>query len=146
MSAAPDVVVDASTVVELLVGAADAAGRRLRTSSPAAPELLDAEVLHVLRRHAAAALLDPSAAALAVDRLVAAPVVRVPHRPLLARAWELRQALGAYDALYVALAERLDVPLVTCDARMAGSNGHRATIEVLAPQRDDGRPAREETQ
>lgn len=129
---APDVVVDASTLVELLVGGVGAVARRLRTASPAAPELLDAEVLHVLRRHAAAGLLDPSAARLAVDHLVDAPVVRVPHRPLLARAWELRHALTASDALHVALAERFDVPLVTCDARMAGSHGHHARIEVLA--------------
>ncbi|WP_309115557.1 hypothetical protein [Saccharothrix sp.] len=34
------------------------------------------------------------------------------------------------DAFYVALAERLGVPLITCDAKLAGSNGHQVDIEV----------------
>jgi predicted nucleic acid-binding protein len=39
--------------------------------------------------------------------------------------------MTAYDGAYVALAEALDAPLLTCDARLAGSHGHRATIELL---------------
>lgn len=62
------------------------------------------------------------------------PIARSSHRPLTARAWQLRHAISAYDALYVALAETLGVPLVTCDAKLAGSNGHRAEIE-LYPRR-----------
>ena len=59
-----------------------------------------------------------------------APIVRVPHRPLIERIWELRHTITAYDASYVALAELLDVPLVTCDAKLATSNGHKAEIEL----------------
>jgi predicted nucleic acid-binding protein len=52
------------------------------------------------------------------------------HRPLLHRAWELRDALGAPDALYVALAEALGATLVTLDRRLARSNAPRCTIDV----------------
>lgn len=60
----------------------------------------------------------------------APPVTRAPHRPLLRRVWELRHSIRPYDAAFVALAERLDVPLVTCDARLAKSNGHTAEVEL----------------
>ena len=49
----------------------------------------------------------------------------------LARIWALRHNLTAYDAAYVALAETLNVPLVTCDTRLAASVGHRATIALV---------------
>ena len=39
--------------------------------------------------------------------------------------------MSAYDAAYVALAEALDVPLLTCDAKLARSHGHRAKILLL---------------
>jgi predicted nucleic acid-binding protein len=56
---------------------------------------------------------------------------RVPHAPLLERAWELRQNLTIYDGVYIALAERLDVTLVTADVRLAQAPGARCGIEVL---------------
>jgi len=54
----------------------------------------------------------------------------MPHRPLLSRIWELRDSVSAYDACYVALAERLGVPLLTCDARLGRSHGHHAEVVV----------------
>jgi len=56
--------------------------------------------------------------------------IRYPHEPLNDRVWELREDLTAYDATFVALAEALDVPLVTCDARLAAAPGHHAHIEL----------------
>jgi predicted nucleic acid-binding protein len=56
---------------------------------------------------------------------------RYPHYWLLPRVWELRHNLTAYDAVYVALAEALDAPLVTRDARLAAAPGHQARIEVM---------------
>jgi hypothetical protein len=50
---------------------------------------------------------------------------------LLPRVWELRKNLTAYDAVYVALAEALDMPLVTCDANIARAPGHRARVDVI---------------
>jgi predicted nucleic acid-binding protein len=59
------------------------------------------------------------------------PLTRYRHDLLLARIWELRHNLSAYDAAYVALAEVLAIPLVTRDQRLAAAPGHRAKVEVL---------------
>ena len=56
---------------------------------------------------------------------------RYPSRALWPRAWELRTNLTAYDALYVALAEQLDAPLLTADARLARAPGLRCSIEIV---------------
>jgi predicted nucleic acid-binding protein len=61
------------------------------------------------------------------------PLQRAPHRPLLARCWELRDNLTVYDAAYVALAEVLKAILLTGDKRLAGATGPRCHIEVLRP-------------
>jgi hypothetical protein len=50
---------------------------------------------------------------------------------LLGRTWRLRDNVTAYDALYVALAEAIEAPLVTCDGLLARALGHRARIEVI---------------
>jgi predicted nucleic acid-binding protein len=59
-------------------------------------------------------------------------LVRYPHHPLAERMWALRHNLTAYDAAFVALAEELAVPLVTCDARLAAAPGHGALVERFA--------------
>jgi predicted nucleic acid-binding protein len=56
---------------------------------------------------------------------------RHAHLDLLTRAWKLRENLTAYDAMYVALAEALDAPIVTCDTPLARAPGHRARIEAI---------------
>jgi predicted nucleic acid-binding protein len=56
---------------------------------------------------------------------------RYGHEPLLPRIWELRDNLTAYDAAYVALAEGLRAPLITCDKRLANTTGIRASIELI---------------
>lgn len=72
----------------------------------------------------------PQVAAAALTDLAQAPIARAPHRPLIDRIWELRHSVRAYDATYIALAEHLEVPLVTCDAKLAGGDGHAAKVEV----------------
>ncbi len=59
-------------------------------------------------------------------------ILRYPHVPLADRVWELRDAMSANDAAFVALAEALDSPLVTCDGRLAKAKGHSARIELFA--------------
>ncbi|MCU1244538.1 MAG: PilT protein domain protein [Acidobacteria bacterium] len=59
------------------------------------------------------------------------PLKRFPHAPLIARIWQLRHNLTAYDAAYVTLAEQRDATLITRDARMARSSGHEARIEYV---------------
>lgn len=127
-------VVDASVVAVALADDGrdgDHARRRLRGERLAAPELLDLEVASVLRRQLAAGRLDPRRADLALADLVDLPIRRESHRPLLARCWELRANLTAYDAAYVALAEALGVDLLTADARLAGAPGPGCRIVVL---------------
>ena len=58
-------------------------------------------------------------------------VVRYGHEALADRTWELRDGLTAYDATFVALAEALGVPLVTCDARLVRAPGRRAAVELF---------------
>jgi predicted nucleic acid-binding protein len=59
------------------------------------------------------------------------PCERYPQDFLLLRAWELRENLTAYDAVYVALAEILGATLLTCDGRISRAPGHSARVEVI---------------
>ncbi len=128
-------VVDASVLVEYLGGGEDAAPAReaLLGSSEAlwAPHLVDAEVGHVLRRGVLHRELKLGVARAALADLADLPLRRAGHRGLLERAWALRLNLTFYDALYVSLAERVGMPLVTFDARLKGVPGVRAPIEVI---------------
>ena len=98
-----------------------------------APHLIDFEVAHAVRRLAMTSDVSAERGALALEHLGQLRLVRYPAVRLLDRVWELRHNLTAYDASYVALAEVLDVPLVTTDRSLARSRGHRA--EVLTPAR-----------
>ena len=131
-------VVDASVLAVALAddGAdGDASRARLRGEDLVAPELLDLEVLSVLRGQLIAGTLDARRADLALNDLSAMPLKRAPHLPLLRRCWELRENLTTYDASYVALAETLDALLLTGDRRLARAAGPRCQIEVLRPTR-----------
>ena len=124
------VVVDASAIVEIFVGRApDPELRRTAlVDDLAAPELIDIEILAALRRLERLGRLRPEQAARAAERIADAPIARATHRPLVHRVWQRRPSITASDAAYVALAEQLQVPLITCDAKLAGSNGHDARI------------------
>lgn len=115
------IVVDASAAVEYLlqtsIGLRVAA--LVESAEAAAPELLDAEVLAVLRREALAGRLKPQRAAEAVADLRDWDVERLPHRALLDAAWELRGHVTAYDALYVSAARARSAALVTADGPLS---------------------------
>jgi predicted nucleic acid-binding protein len=127
-------VVDASAVVAALVGKpADESVMDRLSADPElfAPYLLDVEVLHVLRSLVAPGELTDDRAADARVDYHDLNILRCVHQPLADRAWELRHNLSAYDAVYVALSEVLDAPLVTCDARLASTDCHRARVELF---------------
>ncbi len=128
-------VVDASCLFEVVADTPQAEPIRQRLAADhdhAAPHLVDAEVLGVIRRHHLTGALDQTSAAQAVDDLAEWPGERYGHRSLLARAWDLRATVRSWDALYVALAEALDAPLVTTDAHLARALGPRCSIELLS--------------
>ena len=97
-----------------------------------APHLLDIEVSQVLRRLLQHKEITLTRAEHAFDDLSNLVIERHEHRSLVPRVWQLRDSLTAYDAAYVALAEALDAPLLTCDAKLAGARGHDAKIELVA--------------
>jgi len=129
------IVVDASALLEVLLRtpAAEVVERRLFGGRLTlhAPHLLDIEVAQVVRRYAANGEIGEGRGREALADLSDFPLRRYPHDFLLPRIWELRSNLTAYDAAYVALAEALDAPLLTRDARLAAAPGHRARIELV---------------
>ncbi len=125
------IVVDASVLATALGDDGtdgDAARARLRGEDLAAPEIVDLEVTSVWRR----TLADERRADLALTDLADIPLRRAPHLPLLARCWELRHNLTPYDAAYVALAEALEVALVTADRRLSRATGIQCAVDVLS--------------
>jgi len=96
-----------------------------------APYLIDAEVASVLRRLCRQGQITEEQGLRALEAPVFLGVIRHPHVRLLPRAWQLRHNLSAYDALYVALAETLGVPLLTRDARLFSGARHYPKIELI---------------
>ena len=129
------IVLDASVVLEVLLRMPAGVTVEERLFEPEetlhAPHLLDVEVAQVLRRYALAGEVDAQRCRAALDDLAALPLSRYPHDFLMSRVWDLRANLSAYDAVYVALAEALDAPLLTRDQRLANAPGHRARVELV---------------
>ena len=96
-----------------------------------APHLLDIEVAQVIRRYAATGEIEQERGMEALADLAELPLRRYPHHFLLPRVWDLRNNLTAYDAVYIALAEMLDAPLLTRDRRMAAAGRHHVRIEIV---------------
>ena len=130
------IVIDASALLEILLRTKQADLLMARALDAAerlhAPHLLDIEVTQVLRRLLQRKEITLTRAEHAFDDLSNLVIERHEHRSLVPRAWQLRDSLTAYDAVYVALAEALDAPLLTCDAKLAGAQGHQAKIELVA--------------
>jgi predicted nucleic acid-binding protein len=130
------IVVDASALLEILLHTPRAARLIERVLAAAermhAPQLLDIEVAQVLRRLVQRKEITRARAEQALEDLENLVIERHAHQPLISRVWQLRDSLTAYDGSYVALAEALEAPLLTCDAKLAGAHGHRATIELVA--------------
>jgi predicted nucleic acid-binding protein len=129
-------VLDTSAALNALL-ARDAASQLAERLSAAdelhGPHLIDTEVLHALRRMCLKGELSQERAADARSDFGELPLLRYPHEPLSDRVWQLRENLTANDATFVALAEALALPLVTCDAGLASAPGNAARIELFSP-------------
>ena len=103
------IVIDAS-VLAVALGDDGPDGRhareRLVHETLVAPELIDLEVVSVWRRLVAGKKMAARRAGDAVSDLADLPLRRSSHQPLLGRIWELRHAVTAYDAAYIALASK----------------------------------------
>ena len=127
-------VVDASCLFEVVADtprAGEIAARLAADADQMAPQVIDVEVLGVIRAHYLRGLLDGTAAGQAVADLRDWPGERIGNRWLLDRAWELRDSVRGWDAFYIAVAEAFEAPLLTLDARLARAHGIRCHIEVL---------------
>lgn len=128
------VVVDASVLYEVLTSgphASVALDALAAAEDFAAPELIDVEVVGLIRRDVSRGLIDTTRGRWAVGQVVDWPGERYPHQPFDWRAWELRDNVRTSDAFYVALAEALDVPLLTLDSRLSRATG--IACEVIVP-------------
>ena len=96
-----------------------------------APELIDVEFLSTMRRLVKHGELSQERARGFIDAWQSSPVRRTEHAPLIDRAWEHRDTISAYDAFYVALAERLRLPLITADGRLARAASAHCEVVVL---------------
>ncbi|UDY23378.1 type II toxin-antitoxin system VapC family toxin [Nocardioides sp. Kera G14] len=127
-------VLDNSALIALLVGSQATSGavaRRLSADRVVAPELIDAEALSALRGLRRGRQITAAQAEAAITGLRTLPIERVPHRDLITAAWHLRDRLSAYDALYVALAGRIGVPLLTGDRRLRDGAGDACEVELI---------------
>ncbi len=129
------IVVDASVLANALADdGPDGGVARARLTAGddlVAPDLVDVETVAVLRKRWMAGDLSKNRFSAAIGDLEDLGIVRYPALPLMRRAFELRDNVTAYDAVYVALAEHLDCPLVTADIRLAAAPGISCSVEVL---------------
>ena len=124
------IVVDASAALSGLLN--DGPARQvLSTEQLHTPHLVDVEIASALRRRVAADKLGAESAWAALDTWRRLGMSRHPMLAQLERLWQLRDNLSAYDATYVALAEALECPLVTADARLSRAPGVRCPITLV---------------
>ncbi len=129
-------VVDASALVAFYLSddprRGDVVSRLGRGDALYAPSHLDVEVVSALRGLVLAnPVLQPTVPA-ALRHLSGFPIRRMPLAPHLDRVWELRASVTAHDAAYVALAEQLSAPVITCDATLAAAGGTRCAFDLIA--------------
>jgi predicted nucleic acid-binding protein len=128
------IVLDSSAVVDYLFAfdpnGSWVADRLAEDADVHVPHVVDVEVLGVVRRGLQNGAVTRTDGAEVLDELGLLPMRRYPHGPFLLRAWELRGHVNAADAIFIALAEALDAPLVTTDLRLARAAPRRVRVKV----------------
>ncbi len=129
------IVVDASALIEVILRTQAGSVIERRMFAPGetrhAPHLIDIETTQVVRRYVAKGDLEIKRGREAIRDLAAVSLIRYAHWDLLPRVWAMRDNISAYDAVYIALAEQLDAPLITRDRRLASAPGHQARVELI---------------
>jgi len=129
------IVIDASLTIDLSLGTQT--GHELwpqvesTSATLAAPDLIDLEILQVLRRQLNLKIIDIHRANEAIAVFNALPIDRYSHHLLAPRIWALRDNLTAYDAAYFALSELLDIPLCTRDKKFLTVPEHYTDIHIF---------------
>ena len=128
------IVLDASAATELVLHTPIAAQlvARLGNEVIHAPHLIDLEVCSALRTLERTSVVARAEAEQALADFLALELVRHPHDLLVDRIWALRANITPYDASYIALAEALGAPVVTCDRKLAHAPGHHALVELIS--------------
>ena len=129
------IVIDASVLANV-IGDDGGDGHRARqefraADGIAAPDLVDVETTAVLRKRRLTGSITNQRFAAAITDLEDLDFDRYPTLRFMARAYQLRANVTAYDAAYVALAEELGCELLTADERLASAPGPRCPIRVL---------------
>ena len=127
------IVIDASAVVELVLATETGAAvaRRLRGEIVHAPAHLDVEAVGAIRRAVTRRLISDHEGLVAVGDFRNLTIRRWPTKAFVERAYQLRATHTVADGLYIALAEGLAAPLLTCDGPLKRSHGHAAHIELI---------------
>lgn len=125
---------DASAAVELIFATrpGESVARRLRGDAIHTPAHFDVEVIGAIRRAVVRRLISDHEGLVAVANFQTLPLRRWPTKPFVACAYQMRHTHTVAGGVYVALAEGLSAPLITCDGRLASSHGHGADIEFLS--------------
>jgi predicted nucleic acid-binding protein len=128
------IVLDASAAVELVLATPPGAAvaQRLRGEAVHTPAHFDVEVIGAIRRAVTRELINDHEGLVAVADFQSLQLRRWPTKPFVQRAYQLRSTHTVADGVYIAVAEGLAAPLITCDRRLAQSHGHSAHIELIA--------------
>lgn len=128
------IVLDASALAEVLLRGPRTASVEAvmfaRHETLHAPHLLDIEVTHAIRRHAASGSIRPQRALECLQDLVDLKFTRYPHTDLVLAIWALRHNFSVYDAAYVALADILGAKLLTLDLRLAAAVRAHTNVDL----------------
>ena len=128
-------VVDASVLVAALIDVSPVgtwAENQVDAGALYAPELALVETTNVLRRLERSGDLSTLEATAAQRDLMRLRLQLVPYSPVASRVWDLRKNITSYDAIYVAVAEVLGLPLATLDKSLARAPG--PVCEFLTPR------------